>query len=158
MEPASKKEEVKTTTTSTQAIKSPWDTNVLSREVAADGVNDWLDHKKVKQKKREDYEDNIEDLIGAFQSGQLVLNDDHSITMHLIFPKQKGQVNIESLTFKPRITQADKRPYMKKVKPGDIRGNLVAIGCALTGMGTGIIESLDTEDFEVMSAIAFFFF
>lgn len=140
-----------------KVVKSEWGTPVLSRHDAQEKSKNWLDAKKVKPGKRENFEDNIEDMIDGFQTGQLVLNDDNTIELHLIFPKETDAVTIKSLMFKSRITPADKRPYMKKVKPGDVRANLVAIACALTGQGTGIIESLDTEDFELVSTIALFF-
>lgn len=135
-------------------IKGYFGTPVLSNKVARNQVNTWLDKKKVKQKKRDDFEENIEDLVSGFETGQLILNDDNSISMNLIFPIGE----IKTLTFKPRITTADKRPYMRKVKTGDVRGTIVATGCALTGQATGIIERLDTEDFDLLSAISLFFF
>lgn len=127
---------------------------VLDYKTAKKHVNDWLDKKKVKPNKRENFDDNIEELVAAFQTGQLILNDNDQIEMNLSF--EVGHV--EKLTFKTRLSYKEKRPHLRKVKPGDIRGTMVGTACALTNESVGIIEGLDSEDFDIVSSIALFFF
>ena len=134
--------------------------STISIDVAQQEVDTWLDAKHVKPKKRLEYRDTIEDIVSAVQEGILVLNEDKTFTHQLLFPltSESGDSVASSLTYKMRITQADKRPHLKLVRPGDLDGKITATIAALTGQSFGIIEKLDIEDRDIAQSIALFFY
>lgn len=131
--------------------------NVLNIKVAKDEVSSWLDHKKISDSDRSDNEDSIEKLIRGFEDGVFSMNpDSFEIEMKLRFSKG-SQNQITGFKFAPRIQLSDVHPYLKKVKPGDLQGMIVAYIAALTGQNTNVIKTLDTVDYSYASSIAVFF-
>ena len=125
-------------------------------ETAKADVDKWLDHKKVRDNKREANEDAIEGLVDAVVYGQLVLEKDFSWTMNLDHPIE-GDVPMEKLTFKPRLRVSETHSKLKGVKSGDADGRVMALIAALTGKPFAIIGKLDTSDYAVSQNIAVFF-
>lgn len=126
----------------------------ISKEVATEEVNKWLDYKKVKSKKREAYKDAIESLSDAISEGALILNEDFSFTQNLDFPVGSDK-QIKSLEFKARVDVATIQKYMNGVSTGD--GRILATIAALSGQEKAVVSKLDTEDYSVASSVAIFF-
>ena len=128
----------------------------ISKDVAKEEVDKWLDCKRVNEKKRESYEDNIETLIDAVAAGILVLNEDNAFIHNLIFPL-KGELPIKELVYKPRIKVSAIHTHLKGVKTSDADGRICAYVAALTSKPRAVITDLDTEDFSIAQSIAVFF-
>ncbi len=131
---------------------------VVNLEVATASVNGWLDHKKIKAKKREASKAFIDTMIDAVSTGNLVVEDDFRLTMNLDFPI-KGEVSeISTITFVPRITDINKEPYRRSVKTDTFEGQMMLTLCALTKQPIGVLKSLDEgTDKSLAEAIALFF-
>lgn len=132
---------------------------VVEKKVAVADIEGWLEYKKIKPKKREEREEQIELLISEVEAGNLTVEDGFNLKYQLEFPIQdkEGNVAVSELDFKPRMNSLDLSPYLKGVKPQDADGRLTAHVSALTGKGSGMIKKLDTEDKGVAEAIALFF-
>ena len=129
----------------------------VALDVAIEEVNKWLDYKRVNDKKRESYKENIETLVDAVADGYLRLNqEDHKFILELKFPTD-GESPVKSLEFKPRIKVSQVHQHLQGVKSTDADGRLLAYVAALTSQPSGIIKGLDTEDYNVALAIAIFF-
>lgn len=128
----------------------------VSKEIAIADVARWLDHKRVRQTKREEYKQHIESLVLAVQDGLLTVEENCTITQHLLWPIGENE-NIKELSFKPRLSQEQLNPYISKLSSGSADERLRAYICALTGQAVGIIGKLDTEDNTISQSIAVFF-
>lgn len=129
---------------------------VMNEELAKTEVQKWLEHKRVKPRKIESNEASIEELENGFADGSLVLNPEtHEIDLHLLFPIGD---NVNKLTFKPRINVGQVHQRLREVKTGDVDGRIKAYISTLTNQPTNIIGSMDTEDYNLASSIAIFFF
>lgn len=133
---------------------------MVNKEVAINDINDWLDAKKVSQKKRATQVEQIENLVSEVEEGNLAYDSDSKVLSYkLKFPleDESGSYTLSNLDFKYRLTSNDLAPYLKGVKPTDADGRLAAYICALTGKAGGYIKKLDTEDLSVAQSIAVFF-
>lgn len=126
------------------------------REVAEQEVQSWLDYKKVSDSRREEKAEQIKALVNAIADGQVILNEDYTLTQVLL--SEVGvEVKIKELTFKARLSGAQIQTYLQGVKPTDIDGRLYGYIAALTGQPKEVVRNLDTEDLTVAQNIAFFF-
>lgn len=131
----------------------------INREIAEKEVAKWLDGRKVKDKKREELSDTIEQIIGYFEEGVLRLSDGNVLVQNLDFPLEnsEGTVTVKELKYVPRVTVKKVNQSMNGVKTGDLQGTLVGYTVALTGQVRAVIESLDLDDYKVSQAISMFF-
>lgn len=128
----------------------------VERSQAQKEVESWLDFKKVGEKKRESQEAQISALVDAIVEGDLVLNEDFTFVQTLKFPTS-GEMPIKEFSFKPRLKLMEIHSQLEGVKASDADGRILAYAAALTGKAKQIIRSLDTEDYNVVQAIAIFF-
>lgn len=128
----------------------------IAKEVAIAEVDKWLDMKKVSQSKREAYKDHIEILVESVVEGNLILNEDGSLTQKLIFPIE-GEMSVSELVFKPRLNRRNVIPHLNGVKSSDGDGRIVAYMAALTGKPKNLLNSLDFEDSRISDSIVVFF-
>lgn len=132
----------------------------VSMDVAQKEVEKWLDFKKTSPSNRETNSDMIEVLADAISEGVLVLDtEEYFFTQKFKFPiaDDNGNTVLSELKYKPRITESQLLPFLKGVKPTDIRATINGYVCALTGQNSGMIRKLDTEDKRIPNAIAIFF-
>ena len=141
------------------AENSIQNTEKVTRKVAESEVNKWLDYKKVKDKKRENLQDQIDVMVDAIIDGSLVLDQDFKFTHTLSFPIEnaKGEVSIRSLTYKPRLSVKEINSRMKGVKANDADARVVGYIAALTDQPAAVLTSLETEDNSLSQAFATFF-
>lgn len=129
----------------------------VTREVAQSTIDSWLDRKKVYEATREAYNENIEILIEAVTTGDLVLDHDKNILTHkLLFP-EVFDGEITELTYRARLNDNTLKPHMQGVKSNDAEGRLAAYGSALTSQPKSVISKLDTADKKIVSSIVLFF-
>ncbi len=118
-------------------------------------VNEWLDYKKISDKRREDNKESIDSLVESICDGTLEFDGSaHTIKQNLKIPFESG---LKELVYKSRITVKDINQHMKGVSVSDIDSRVVAYVAALTNTAKGIILNLDTEDYKVGQSIAIFF-
>ncbi|HXP49324.1 MAG TPA: hypothetical protein VN922_05185, partial [Bacteroidia bacterium] len=98
----------------------------------------------------------IDILVDAMVEGWLTLGDDSVFTQKLKFPLT-GELKMDSLTYKNRLTLSETQTYLQNVKTGDGDGRLLAYVCSLTSKGKAVLKNLDTEDYSVAQSIAVFF-
>ena len=126
-------------------------------DTATNQINLWLDYKKVRDNKRVAYKQSIETLIGAVQEGSLTLDEEtHELEYELLFPIQ-SEITTTHFKFKPRLKIQNVNARLKNIKPTDADGRVLAYISALTGYPTALIESLETEDYDICQAITVFF-
>lgn len=129
---------------------------MISKEQATKEVEAWLDSKCVSQRKRDKAKQAIEDLIEFFEYGILTLNHEtFEITQILQLPV--GDSGIKELKYKSRMPVGAAYDHLTKVKSGDGDGRVMAYVTALTGVNSGIVKAIDTEDYDACVAIAYFF-
>lgn len=127
----------------------------VSREVATEEVNSWLDYKKISDKKRIAQKDQIDSLVDAVCDGTLTLKADKTFVQELKFTE--GENAILKLEFKPRLKMSVIHSHLQGVKSSDADGRIGAYIAALTNMPKSVIGTMDTEDFGVAQSIALFF-
>lgn len=122
-------------------------------------IKRWLDYKKVKGKKRESLQDNIDNMVDSIVDGTLVLQEDFKLVHTLSFPlkNERGEVTIKELIYKPRLQVRDINVKMKGLKPTDADGRIIGYTRALTDQPAEVIKSLDTEDNTLAQHITGFF-
>jgi hypothetical protein len=131
--------------------------NKISREGAAKEVTAWLDFKKITEKKRETYKDNIENLIDSMSEGNLTLDEKTFEFTHTLKFQIEGEAPLTTLKYKPRITVEKVQVHLQGVRPNDNYGLINAYIAALTTQPKSVIKQLDTEDYSVAYGIAVFF-
>lgn len=128
----------------------------VDRETAEAEVQKWLENKRIRGNKLESFADNIESLVECVMYGQLLIEEDFSWT-HILDIPIPGDVPMEKLSYKPRLTVQETHSKMKGVKGTDVDGRVVALVAALTGKPSALIGKLDTSDYSVAQNIAIFF-
>ncbi len=128
---------------------------VVSKQVAEQELNAWMDYKKIYPKSRVTLEAPISHLVDAIMYGDVSISAD----THIITQKLKEPVSglFDSLTYKPRMNVSDVKKYLSGIKAMDGDSRTTAYICALTDKGPSQIDRLDTEDNKTAQAIAVFF-
>ena len=90
----------------------------INPETAKSDIQNWLDHKRVSNSKRESKQEFIETLEDEVREGNLVLTDGYHLEYILKVPieNKDGEVTVEKLLFKPRLKVAEAERYLKNVK------------------------------------------
>lgn len=135
--------------------------NVIPMSAAMEEVEKWLEYKKVKPSKREEYADNIEEIAECISLGIITYDEKTNELKHnLQFPLEndKGESMLSELVYKPRIRVKETKPHMKGVKTGDSDGRVMAYLCAVTNQNRMMLENLDYSDYSISSSIVVFFF
>jgi len=129
----------------------------IPKEKATEEINEWLDYKRIRAKKRKANEESIEDLIEAMEEGYLRFDPEtKSLILELGVPLGTNE-QITELKFKPRVSVGEMKPYLGKLKPGDADGRLLAYVTALTGQPTAVIDTMDSSDQPLATSIVVFF-
>lgn len=130
----------------------------VSREIAEAEINGWLDYKRVGEKKRETYKDQIDSLVDAICEGFLSLKDDKTFTLVYELREPIGSDSkISKLEFKPRLKMGVIHQHLQGVKPSDADGRVCAYIAALTSTTKSVLSQMDSEDYAVPQSIAIFF-
>lgn len=127
----------------------------VPHETAAKEVEEYLDFKKVSNKKREEQKDSIETIVDSIVSGTLSIDENKNIVQELSFPIGNG--TIPTLSYKPRLTAQAINTRMKGVKGTDVDARIMGYAAALTDKSPALLGDLDTEDLRICQAIVSFF-
>lgn len=140
---------------------------VMSKEVAEKELEKWFDHRKVKEKVRNNPDETLgydvirEALIDGFMYGQLIFDKESGILIQkLLWPveKESGEILISELNWKPRIKERDLTEPMKGIKSTDSTGRMKAYISAYTGVNRIHLGSMDlADDFSLAQSINTYF-
>lgn len=129
---------------------------VVHEEKAKIEISEWLKAKKIKPKTLEDLSYSVGVLEDAVESGNLIVNEDNTLTQILDFPIENGDKTVREITYKFRITPADLNKYRRSIEKSD--HNLMLVLMALTDEPKHILNKLDMSyDNRLSEAISFFF-
>lgn len=135
----------------------------ISYEQAESEIYAWLDHKRIRETKREKRADDIKELIEAAEEGLITVDQDNFImTQQLTVPitgtrDGEEEVVLSELKFKPRLRDSEVDRFLKGVKPTDAFGMVRAYTCALTKNEMVMVGKLDTQDSSLTKVITGFF-
>lgn len=129
---------------------------MIAREVAEREIAGWLDYKKVNASKREAYRDSIDVLVGAVSDGDIVVNEDFTLTHRLKFDTG-GDEPVTQLVYQPRVRVGAIQKQLQGVKPTDTDGRVAAYIAAISDQPKAVVKNLDTEDYAICSAVVVFF-
>lgn len=129
-------------------------TGLVSRKIATEAVEKWLNYKRIRPSARETNAEFIDQLSEYFMDGTLVLDEE----THNIIQKLRFKIgNKEKLTYKPRILVGEINDRLSRLKSSDGSSKLTAYTVALTGENSAVIDKMDTEDNRVAQTITIFF-
>jgi len=129
----------------------------VARDVAELEIESWLDHKKVKSKKRESNADQLERLVEAVQDGVLKFDEANGHLVQILnFPIGDND-QIKELSYKPRLKVGESHRFLKGYASDDMDGRMLAYVCAITNQPKNILTGLDTDDYGVANSIVVFF-
>lgn len=132
---------------------------VVSKEVAEQEVEKWLDYKKYDEEENEELMQRKETLARAISLGHLTLEKDFSLKHNLKFPitDDEGKPLLSEMRYKPRLKMSEVETKMKGI---DTKVGLSVIGAyvaALTDQSNGLIKKLDSSDNKIAQSVAGFF-
>lgn len=130
---------------------------VLPREQAEKEVNDWLDFKKMKPRRREEKKDAIEKLIEAVMDGDFVIDSETFKIKYKLSHPLKAEVVTDELIFSPRANAGAIQGAMNDVKSDNVYETITAYVAVLTDKHKNVIKKLDVEDYNMANRIAIFF-
>lgn len=132
----------------------------VSKEVAQEEFQSWLDGKRVSSLIRDENEGLGKFIIGAICDGNIRIDEENVMEFKLpepVMEKDGNQPLIESLKFKPRLREIDLEAHLKGIKPDDGDARLWAYIAAATGVAKGRLKHLYTNDATICKAIASYF-
>lgn len=130
---------------------------VMTKEMAEQEVNAWLDRKKIFKSIRETNKDYIDTLVDAMCEGVLSLDQETWEWNHtLLFPIGENE-SVKSIKYKPRLNDKMLKPFLNGVKNQDSDGRLLAHVAALTNTPREVLASLDSADKRISMSVAIFF-
>lgn len=121
----------------------------------------WLDFKKVPSLRREEKKDHQKVIVGAMVDGNLTIETGGEDSTGSFFIKYKllfpvGDDGLVSLEIGPRINVKN-RAGLKHVDPQDGDRRIATVIGALSGANSSLVMEMDTEDMDVMQAVALYF-
>ncbi len=130
---------------------------VLNKAQATAELETWFSKKKIKETQKATQVDAVNILIEALQDGDLVLDQTtNEFTQKLMFPVGKDEA-VKTLKYKPRLNDAQLRPFKEGDKPGSGADLILSTLAALTDVGKTILSTVDTQDKRVCNSIVVFF-
>ena len=129
----------------------------VARDVAELEIEAWLDHKKVKSKKRESLSDNIEALVEAVEEGVLSFDEDSGELVQRLEHPVGENGYLKELRYKPRLKVGQVHRHLKGLDSGDLDGRMKAYICAITNQSSELIGGMDSDDYGIPNSIVVFF-
>jgi len=144
----------------------------VPQSMAMDEFQKWLDYKKTKitlvfnQSSSKDEDEDEEEsskatteIIEAIMDGNLIVNEDLSLSYNLMFPVKddSGQTALGSLTMKPRLTADEVAQATKGVTKKDPQGVFIGYLHVLSGEVKGLIRKIDSQDYSLLQKIVMYF-
>ena len=130
----------------------------VTKEVAIKDIEKWLDKVGVAESEREENKTFIEKITNAIEDGRVFIEDDF-LKQILKFPiKDKdGNPVTKDLKYKTSLSLEEVHPKLQLVKATDAHGSMLAYVSALTGVSSGMLKKMNSQDYKISQAIAVFF-
>jgi hypothetical protein len=129
----------------------------VSEDIALKEFERWFESKKLPQSKRKNEYETIEnEMIQAICDGLLVVNEDNTLTLQLVWPLSSPQ-QLTELKFKHRIQTSELQTKTAWAKDSREK-KITATIATLTDQVGGIIGALDPVDYDKAACIASYFF
>lgn len=139
----------------------------VPQEMAMEEFQKWLDYKKTKVKltMNSNSEDEAEDnkaemaIVEAIMSGDLIINDDMTMTYNLAFPvkSENGNTELSSITMKPRLTAYEVQKATKGISQDEPFKLFTGYIHVLSGEVRGLVNKIDSVDFSLLQKIVGYF-
>lgn len=145
----------------------------VPQEIAMEEFQGWLDYKKTKMtlvmEGAEVTEEKIGDIdednkaamaiVEAIMSGDLVVNEDMSLTYNLAFPirDENQSVVLNKLTLKPRMNAFEVQKATKGISQDEPFKLFIGYVHVLSGEVKGLVNKLDSIDFSLLQKIVGYF-
>ena len=128
----------------------------ISEDIALQDFERWFDSKKLSGSyRKESYEVIEKQMVEAICDGNLIVNEDFTLTLKLAFPLTAPN-EVNELNFVHRIQTGTLQARTAWAKTQEQK--LLATIAALTGVEGGVIRALDSSDYSRAGAIASYFF
>jgi hypothetical protein len=125
-------------------------------EQALKEVNDWLDYKKVDDRKRASCLHNIARMAEHISDGILIYEPTkQTFTHQLKFPIGK-EATVISLTYQARLKVEDTMDRLAEAG-GSPQKRVLAYIAAATGEAMAVLEKMDQEDYHIAGDLVVFF-
>jgi len=129
----------------------------INRETAVEDINRWLDARRVKDRKRETFKEQIDVLVDAVMDGLLVVRKEDNHLVHTIEFPAKTEAPIKTLEYKLRITVAELHAAQAAETNVTSNTTFYAYIQALTGVVKQTLLKFDSSDYNICQAVAVFF-
>jgi hypothetical protein len=139
----------------------------VTQEMAMEEFQKWLDYKKTKVQlvKNTGSEEEGEEskantaIVEAIMAGELVFNEDMSMTYLLNFPvkSETGSTELHSLTLKPRLTAFEVQKATKGISKDEPFKLFTGYIHILSGEVRGLVNKIDSTDFSLLQKIVGYF-
>jgi hypothetical protein len=135
-------------------------TEVMPVEQATNEVNALLDSKKIRPKRREAIQSQVDTLIEAVTYGFLAISHE-KIVMTLETPITSGATPITEIEMKYRVAPEVLRSGLSRLKSGDMFAQLMNVGLAYVttpNIVEAVINKLEQSDRAVFDSLSLVFF
>lgn len=135
-------------------------TEVMPVEQATNEVNALLDSKKIRPKRREAIQSQVDTLIEAVTYGFLTISPE-KIVMVLETPITSGDKPITEIEMKYRVAPEVLRAGLSRLKSGDMFAQLMNVGLAYVttpNIVEAVINKLEQSDRAVFDSLSLVFF
>lgn len=135
-------------------------TEVMPLEQATNEVNALLDSKKIRPKRREAIQSQVDTLIEAVTYGFLTISPE-KIVMVLETPITSGDKPITEIEMKYRVAPEVLRAGLSRLKSGDMFAQLMNVGLAYVttpNIVEAVINKLEQSDRAVFDSLSLVFF
>lgn len=137
-------------------------TTNITKELALDELNEWLDFHDVESEDRiksEEGIDPLKSLTSAIMAGRLIINADKTLTYTLKHPVRDNEDNIvlAEVNLKNRLTSYDAEPFLKGIKATNQIGMVDGHLFALCDAAKGLIKKMDMKEMNTLRSVVGFF-
>ncbi len=129
----------------------------VSIDQATKDFEKWLEARRINERKRESNKTYEETLIGGIMDGNLIVNEDATLTQILVFPTADGE-GVKELVYSQRLNAGQRQAATKGVDAKDGEGRLIGYVAALTNQPLGVIKKIESgDDYDIATSIAVYF-
>jgi|TARA_R110000744_G_scaffold136916_2_gene247242 hypothetical protein len=129
--------------------------NVIPKELAEQEVQSWLDFRQVRRSKRKKQKDSIEELVELIEDGVISLDSKTFEFKQTLLFSAAGK---KEIIYKPTVTAGEIQRRLSGVDNMTGHKLVSSYVCELTGLNSGVVLEMNSEDYSTASIIAGFFY
>lgn len=141
--------------TAAEKIKSNGIVGFIAKEIAQKDVSKWLDFQEISESNRTKHQASIDRIVEAVELGNVIINDDNTITQKLKHPL--GEAKVSAINFAASLTVGEINTQMNKATEDNAMSVPISYICAATGELKGVIVKMNNKDYKVSDSIILFF-